>query len=549
MQAALLIDTSDNLGVALRQLKAGEAVSLNGQEVILTDDIPAKHKFTLNPMAKGERVTLYGVTVGIMMDDIAAGGLIHTENLKHDADGFSETRQKSEDWIAPDVSHWSEKTFDGFHRNDGSVGTSNHWIVVPMVFCETRNVNAIRTAFERSLGYEKTSHYENLAQELVEHYQKGGTSESLAGISCENLDESPHKRIFPNVDGIKFLTHAMGCGGTRDDAEALCGLLAGYITHPNVAGATVLSLGCENAQLEILEEAIRKRSPNFDKPLLTYRQQAFSSEQAMLETAIKDTFIGLVDANQSTRQPAPLNHLCLGVECGGSDGFSGISANPTLGAASDRVVALGGKVILSEFPELCGVEQEIVDRCVSDEVADQFVSLTSSYAERARAVGSDFSQNPSPGNIKDGLITDAIKSAGAAKKGGTSPVVDAFDYPGWATKSGLSLLCTPGGDVESTTAMAGAHANIIVFTTGLGTPTGNPVTPVIKVSTSSELAERLPDMIDFDTGSIIRGEKSLDELAEQMLELIIEVASGRQQTKAQRLGQDDFQPWKRGVSL
>lgn len=549
MQNALLIDPFDNLGVALQPLCPGDLVNINGQKVEITQPVAAKHKFALAPLKKGDRCTLYGVTVGVMTEDLAAGGLIHTENLEHKADEFSRNREPFTKWQAPDVSAWQDRTFDGYHRSEKSVGTANHWVVIPMVFCENRNVNAIRQAFERSLGYERTSHYEDFARALVDGYRTGQSAEALAKISCDSLSELGANRVFSNVDGIKFLTHTMGCGGTRDDANALCGLLAGYITHPNVAGATVLSLGCENAELRILEEAIRQRIPDFDRPILTFRQQEFPNEQALLETAIRSTFVGMIEANKATRSPASLDKLSLGVECGGSDGFSGISANPTLGMASDRLVALGGRVILSEFPELCGVEQELINRCVSDEVADRFIDLTSRYAARAEAVGSGFSHNPSPGNIKDGLITDAIKSAGAAKKGGTSPIVDAFDYPDIARKPGLNLLCTPGGDVESTTAMAGAHANVIVFTTGLGTPTGNPVCPVIKASSSTELAERLPDMIDFDTGGIIRGETDLDALSGELLDLIIEVASGRHRTKAQILGQDDFQPWKRGVSL
>jgi len=549
MQTALLIDPADNLGVALQALSPGESVQINGQTIKITESIAAKHKFALAPLNEGDRCTLYGVTVGIMTEPLPAGGLIHTGNLRHEADGFSEKREPLTKWEAPDVANWQDQTFDGYHRNDGSVGTANQWIVIPMVFCENRNVNAIRRAFERTLGYERTSHYEYFARALVDGYREGESPDTIAEISCDSLSELGSNRVFPNVDGIKFLTHSMGCGGTRDDANALCGLLAGYITHPNVAGATVLSLGCENAELRILEEAIQERCPNFDRPVLTFRQQEFLDEQTLLETAIRSTFLSLIEANKATRSPSSLDKLCLGVECGGSDGFSGISANPTLGMASDRLVALGGKVILSEFPELCGVEQELVNRCVSDEVADRFVDLTSRYAARAEAVGSGFSHNPSPGNIEDGLITDAIKSAGAAKKGGTSPIVDALDYPEVARKPGLNLLCTPGGDVESTTAMAGAHANVIVFTTGLGTPTGNPVCPVIKASSSTELAERLPDMIDFNTGGIIRGETNLDALSGELLDLIIEVASGRNPTKAQKLGQDDFQPWKRGVSL
>jgi altronate hydrolase len=241
--------------------------------------------------------------------------------------------------------------------------------------------------------------------------------------------------------------------------------------------------------------------------------------------------------------------LCIGLECGGSDGFSGISANPALGYVSDLLVSLGGSVILSEFPELCGVEQELSDRCVDEEKANHFMKLMTSYNARAVADGSGFYANPSPGNIRDGLITDAIKSAGAAKKGGTSPVTDVLDYPEKATKSGLTLLCTPGSDVESTTAEVAAGANIVLFTTGLGTPTGNPVAPVIKLSTNTTTAVKMPDIIDINCGTIIEGEETIQQAGERILEYVIKVASGEIEPKAVQLGQDDFIPWKRGVSL
>jgi altronate hydrolase len=244
-----------------------------------------------------------------------------------------------------------------------------------------------------------------------------------------------------------------------------------------------------------------------------------------------------------------LSKLALGVECGGSDGFSGISANPVIGLVSDRLAALHGRVILSEFPELCGAEQDLVDRCSTPEIAQRFLKLMAAYQAAAQKVGSGFDQNPSHGNIADGLITDAMKSAGAARKGGSSPVNDVLDYPGWTTNQGLNLLCSPGNDVESTTAMAGAGANLIIFSTGLGTPTGNPVTPVIKISSNTTIAQNLSDIIDFDTGSIIAGEASLDTLANDLFQLVIDTASGHYQTCAQRLSQDDFIPWKRGVSL
>jgi altronate hydrolase len=237
------------------------------------------------------------------------------------------------------------------------------------------------------------------------------------------------------------------------------------------------------------------------------------------------------------------------LKCGGSDGFSGISANPAIGHVSDVVTALGGKTILAEFPELCGVEQALINRCVSDEVADRFIQLMRDYAERARAVRAGFDMNPSPGNIKDGLITDAMKSAGAAKKGGTAPISGVLDYPEYATQPGLNLLRTPGSDVEAVTAQVGAGANIVLFTTGLGTPTGNAIAPVVKISSNTPLAQRMSDAIDIDTGGIITGEQSVEEAGEAILEFVLKVASGEVKTKAELLGQDDFIPWKRGVSL
>jgi altronate hydrolase len=415
-----------------------------------------------------------------------------------------------------------------------------------MVFCENGNVELLREAMLRALGYERRGHYQTFAQELAETCRTGG---DLSSVSLPEEGEILSSPIFPNVDGVKFLVHGLGCGETRGISNELCGLLAGYANHPNVAGVTILSLGCQHAQVSILEEEIAKRNPSFDKPLLVYEQQKHPSERDMLERAIRETFEGLRKANECERRPAPLSKLTLGMECGASDGFSGISANPALGRVADLTVALGGRVILSEFPELCGVEQELVNRCAEPAIGRHFIEIMRNYEDRAKEAGSGFHMNPSPGNVKDGLITDAIKSAGAARKGGTSPVVDALDYPGWVSKPGLSLLCTAGNDVESTTAMAGAGANLMLFSTGLGTPTGNPVAPVVKVSTNSKLAESFAEYIDFDTGPIIRGESTVEEKGDELFESVIAYASGEKMTKAVRQGRDDFLPWRRGMSL
>ncbi|GAB2777972.1 altronate dehydratase family protein [Rhabdobacter roseus] len=549
MASILKIHPDDNAIVALRDLKKDETVRLDGQEFTLQDDVAAKHKFAEHDLAPGDSVYMYGVLVGKAQSAIPKGGLLHVFNLKHATNSFAVGTRKT-DWQKPDVSRWQGRTFRGYHRADGSVGTANYWVVVPMVFCENRNVEVLRDALVNTLGYSKRDPYLRKAEHLLSLIRQGTSGHDLAVATLPELGvETLASRVFPNVDGIKFLTHAGGCGGTRQDAQALCGLLAGYITHPNVAGATVLSLGCQNAQVSMLREEIEKRVPGFDRPLFILEQQALGTEEALMDEALRKTLAGLAAANELTRQPAPLSQLCLGLECGGSDGFSGISANPTLGYVSDVLVTLGAKVILSEFPELCGVEQELSDRCVDEATAQRFSELMTTYNARALAVGSGFDMNPSPGNIKDGLITDAIKSAGAAKKGGTSPVVDVLDYPEKATKPGLTLLCTPGNDVESTTAEVAAGANVVLFTTGLGTPTGNPIAPVLKVSSNTILSQKMPDIIDINTGTIIEGTQTIEQAGDAMLEHLIAVASGEVEALAVKNGQDDFIPWKRGVSL
>ena len=543
----LQIHPKDNVLVALQDLSAGENILHNDLKITLKDSIPAKHKFAIGKLSKGDHVYMYGGIVGKALSTIPSGGVLSTQNVTHEAEDFGKKTGEYQ-WDAPDISKFKDQTFMGFHRPDDQVGTGNYWLVIPMVFCENRNVDIIKDAFLEELGFGKPNPFKKMVREMASLY-KSGQKNSYDSVSVETFAEKTEERLFENIDGIKFLNHQVGCGGTRTDSQALCALIAGYINNPNVAGATILSLGCQNAQSSYMEEKLHIINPDFKKPLIILEQQVEGTEQQLLTRAIKETFIGMAEANTQTRQPAPLSKLVVGLECGGSDGFSGISANPAVGYAADLVVALGGIAILSEFPELCGVEQELINRCVSDEKAERFSSLMRLYAAAAEASGSGFDMNPSPGNIKDGLITDAMKSSGAAKKGGTSPVTDVLDYGEYVNTPGLNLLCTPGNDVESTTAMAGAGANMILFTTGLGTPTGNPVTPVIKVSSNHKLTERMPDIIDINTGFVISGEKNIQQMGEEILEKIIKIASGEEKSKAMILGQDDFIPWKRGVSL
>lgn len=567
----LRIHPRDNVAVALTDLPAGRRVVIDDHAVTLADNVRHKHKFTLEALSPGDIVTMYGVTVGKATRDIPKGGVITVDNVAH-ATESDEVRPGSKSWTPPDVTRFVGRTFEGYHRPDGRVGTANLWLVIPLVFCENRNVEVLRQCVADALGDDPYRDYKRMARQMLNGETAAGSSKTVSDSfetvsdSSKTASDSPEAtldsievppdpfeaeapRRFANVDGVRFLTHTLGCGGTDDDAEALCQLLAGYICHPNVAGATVLSLGCQKAQIQMLKAAVAKRDPQRLRTVDYFDQQSSPSEEALIRNALQSIFDGLAAADRIPRQPAPLAKLTLGVECGGSDGFSGISANPLVGAVVDRLVALGGSGILSEFPELCGVEHELVARCIDEPTAERFRQLIQAYQRHAEAVGADFAMNPSPGNIRDGLITDAMKSAGAAKKGGDSPVVDVLDYTEPQRRAGLSLLCTPGNDVESTTALAGSGANLILFTTGLGTPTGNPVAPVLKIASNSELARRMNDIIDFDAGPIVRGERDIGELADELFTLCIDTASGRYQSRAQRLSQHDFIPWKRGVSL
>jgi altronate hydrolase len=546
-QKVLKVQPSDNVIVALVDLKAGEVITFEGKDYTIKIDMPAKHKFAQVDFEKGDSIFMYGVLVGKAQQKIEKGEWITVFNVKHAANDFKVGERKT-NWDIPNVSDFEERTFLGYHRADGSVGTANYWIVLPLVFCENKNLEIMKSALVEDLGYGKKQKYQKHTQALISLHKAGKSVEEILSADFETSEADEHEKLFKNVDGVKFLSHDMGCGGTRQDAQALCGLLAGYITHPNVAGATVLSLGCQNAQYSMLQEELDKRG-GAGKPVFFLEQQQLGTEEALVSSAIKQTFVGLIEANKIERKPAGLDKLIIGLECGGSDGFSGISANPAIGYTSDLLVALGGTVILAEFPELCGVEQELSDRCVEVESAERFSYLMKTYNDKAVAAGSGFDMNPSPGNIKDGLITDAIKSAGAAKKGGTSPVVAVLDYPEKVTKKGLNLLCTPGNDVESTTAEVGSGANIVLFTTGLGTPTGNPIAPVIKLASNTKLAQKMSDIIDINTGSITEGTETIEEAGRRILDFVIEAASGNQAVKSVQNQQDDFIPWKRGVSL
>jgi len=542
----LKIHQQDNIIVALEDISMGSEIDVDGERVVIKEFIQIKHKFSQHDLNVNDTIIQYGIPVGLATTFIPKGCAITTSNVRHISQDYS-TPQSDYHWDMPDVSKWQESTFNGVKRDDGQVGTANYWIVLPLVFCQNRNVETLRHALQDSLGYGLEQNYVDIAQTAIKAASRGETLEEY--YSAPASRDFPDKPLFENVDGVKFITHSSGCGGTREDAQSLCKLLAGYINHPNVAGATVLSLGCQNAQIDLLKSELEKLNAIETKSILWFEQQDYGLEADMLKDAITKTVSGIAQANKVQPEPLPLSSLKIGVESGGSDGFSGITANPLIGQVVDQLIALNGTAVLAEFPELCGVEQNIINRCITDDSSNKFIALMRAYEQHANAVGARFDMNPSPGNIKDGLITDAMKSAGAALKGGSSPITDVLDYTQMITKNGLNLLCTPGNDVESTTALVSSGVNLVLFSTGLGTPTGNPIVPVLKISSNSLISQKMSDIIDFDAGSLINKDINMKDLADELFELCIETASGDYKTKAMRLLQDDFIPWKRDVSL
>ncbi|WP_294286591.1 UxaA family hydrolase [uncultured Chryseobacterium sp.] len=534
----LKVNPKDNVIVALVDLAAGTSVHLDGADYTVLRETKAKHKFAAEDFYEGDQIIMYGVIVGKADRFIGKGEVITTENVKHQS-AKVEGKTGTLGWTPPDITKWQDRTFMGYHREDGQVGTENVWLFFPLVFCENKNIETLKNIFEKELLHDKAGKHQLLLRSLL----NGGSGTDLA-----MEEEEKDTRIFKNIE-VRFITHQGGCGGIRQDAEALGRLFAGYVNNPNVAGATVLSLGCQNLQVQLFMDALNDLAPNNKKPIVVYEQQKSGTIDKMLTGVIKDSYEGIKKANETERKPASITKLNIGLECGGSDGFSGISANPVLGEVSDIMAAIGGITMLAEFPELCGVEQELVNRCVHEEDGVKFLKLMKDFENSVVAAGSGFDMNPSPGNIKDGLITDAMKSAGASKKGGSAPIVDVLDFTEYATKPGLNLLCTPGNDAECTTALVGSGATVVLFTTGLGTPMGNPIAPVVKISSNTTLAEKMPDIIDFNAGTIISGEKTIPETAEELLEFIIRIASGEVKTKAGLLKQHDFIPWRRGVSL
>lgn len=489
----LLLDHRDDVAVALRPLAAGERLEANGSEIVVRGDVPQGHKLALRDLAAGAQVRKYGWPIGALSSPVRAGEHVHAHNLSTLLAGVEGYR------FEPLPSEPAEAlpplTFRGYRRADGRVGTRNEIWILPTVGCVAR------------------------------------TCGKIAAIA-----QARHK---DTVDGVYAFAHPFGCSQLGDDLAATRSILAGLAGHPNAGGVLLVGLGCESNQLETLFEEIPRG--------LRGRVRTLSAQDAGDEV---DEGLALVDGLVATaalarRQAFGIGELVVGLKCGGSDGFSGLTANPLVGRMADRVVGAGGSAILSEIPEIFGAERLLMARARDTEVFDKLVGVVNDFKRYFLASGQPVSENPSPGNKAGGITTLEEKSLGAVQKAGRNRVEDVVRYGERVSRRGLTVLEAPGNDAVSSTALAAAGATVILFTTGRGTPLGFPV-PTIKIASNSDLAARKSGWIDFDAGRVL-GE-GLDAVAQALGETLAAVASGKA-TAAERNGEREIAIWKRGVTL
>lgn len=491
--AAVRVHAEDNVAVALRPIAAGERVEVGGRAVCLREPIEQGHKFALHDLGSGEIVLKYGWPIGRATASIEAGAHVHTHNVETLLSGVEGYRYEP---AAPTSLPVAEHArFAGYRREDGRVGTRNEIWILPTVGCVSR------------------------------------TAERIAAIS--------HARHSGAVDGVHAFAHPFGCSQLGDDLAGTRSLLAALACNPNAGGVLIIGLGCESNQLDALvseiPEALRRR-------VRTLKAQAEEDET--------DAGLALVDelvrqAEQSRRETVPLSELVIGLKCGGSDGFSGLTANPLVGRISDVVVGSGGATVLTEIPEIFGAERMLMARASDAQVFDALVAVVNDFKRYFLEHGEPVSENPSPGNIAGGITTLEEKSLGAVQKGGHAPVANVLRYGERVRRKGLSLLESPGNDAVSSTALAAAGATMILFTTGRGTPLGFPV-PTVKIASNSALAARKKNWIDFDGGKVLG--QGLDATVGELLELLTRIASG-EATAAERNDEREIAIWKRGVTL
>ncbi len=491
------IHPSDNVAVAVHELAAGSLVEVAGQKITLSDLIPAGHKFAIRDIPQGEKVMKYGFPIGYAVSPIKAGSHIHSHNLKTLLKGTEIYDYKP---IVNDIGHEDTiPTFDGYVRPDGNVGIRNEIWIVPTVGC----VNGI----------------------------------------CENLVKRSARLLGSNssVDGVFAFPHPFGCSQLGGDHENTRKILAGLVKHPNAAGILVVALGCENNTMESFKEILGPLDSKRVKFMLAQDAgDEFEEGERLLKELIEET-------SKAKRTPVPISKLRVGLKCGASDGFSGITANPLLGAFSDYLVSCGGTTVLSEVPEMFGAETILMERCVSPEIFDKCVNMINGFKEYFLRYNQPVYENPSPGNKKGGITTLEEKSLGCTQKGGSGPVVDVLEYGDLLAKPGLNLLKGPGNDIVAATALAASGVHMVLFTTGRGTPLGSPV-PTVKISTNSDLAKRKPNWIDFNAGRLLEG-MTMRQVRDEFIKYLIDVASGREYARNEKNGFREIAIFKDGVTL
>lgn len=489
----LQIHPSDNVAIALSPLAKGETFTVSGRQVTAAEDIPQGHKLALTPIPKDALIIKYGNPIGRATAAIGLGAWVHIHNVKTTLSETEDYTYHHKQLPLPEV---EPKTFMGFRRPDGRAAIRNELWIIPTVGC----VNSI-------------------AQHLVQ------TNQHL---------------VTGTVEGLYAFPHPFGCSQMGDDHAQTRKLLAALAHHPNAAGVLMLGLGCENLTMQQFKDELGTWDDNRVKFLICQEVEDEISAGSALLTELA------AYAGTSSREPISVGELVVGLKCGGSDGLSGITANPAVGRFSDRLVSLGGSTILTEVPEMFGAESILLDRCKNQTVFDRAVKMISDFKQYYVNHGQVVYENPSPGNKAGGITTLEDKSCGCVQKGGSAQIVDVLSYGDSVTKKGLNLLSGPGNDLVSTTALTAAGAHLILFTTGRGTPFGAPA-PTIKISTNTPLFEKKGNWIDFNAGTVAQGE-ALDDTGDRLLAYVLEVASGRQ-TKTERSCAREIAIFKDGVML
>ncbi|HEY0461214.1 MAG TPA: altronate dehydratase family protein [Pyrinomonadaceae bacterium] len=509
---AIIVNPDDNVAVVKNETVAGLIVLLPNQNLLtLKEAVPPGHRFATRDIPAGDFVRQYGQPIGTSLG-IEKGEWITHDNMSNDVpivrDLPEDIQNPEPDYFLPEETG----TFLGFRRNDGRVGTRNFVLIVPTSMCASHEATQIA-----------------MMSEFL-HYKR---------------------EKYANVDGVVAIPHNKGCGCQDGSTlDVMMRTLSNYADHPNVGGVILIDLGCEKTNLSYVEKYLTKREKPIDKPFYKIGIQEVGGTQAAIEQGLKYVAEMLPEVNQAEREEFPLSELVLGVKCGGSDGFSGISANPALGYTADLLVKSGGTVLLTEVPEFCGAEHILAHRAKDFETGKKIYALVDWFKEYASKFGAVLNQNPSAGNIKGGLLNITIKSLGAIAKAGTTRVEDCIEYAETPTKRGINLMQGPGYDQESTPGLVAAGATAIIFTTGRGTTIGNAIAPVIKLASNNGVFERMSRDIDISAGNIIEGTESIEEVGTRVLEHLRQVASGEILARAEENKHREFQFWaEQTVSL